>query len=248
MRAIVVIPTYNERATLERVVLRSLDALDDLDVLIVDDDSPDGTGILADALAEANPRVHALHRAGKDGLGPAYRAGFRWALGRGYDALCEMDADLSHNPADLARLMSALEGADLVIGSRYVPGGRVVDWSPHRLALSSGGNRYVRLMTRLPVADATSGFRAFRRAVLTEIDLDTVHSDGYAFQLEMALRTWRAGFRVIEIPITFTERSEGASKISRAIVVEAVLRTAHWGLMGPRKPVGVNARSVAARR
>ncbi|MPZ87234.1 MAG: glycosyltransferase [Nitriliruptorales bacterium] len=248
MQAIVVVPTYNERATLERAVMRSLDAVGDLDVLIVDDSSPDGTGELADALCRAHARVHVLHRPGKSGLGPAYRAGLGWALERDYDAICEMDADLSHDPADLARLVAALEGADLVIGSRYVPGGRVVDWSPHRLALSSGGNRYVRLMTGLPVADATSGFRAFRRVVLTEVGLATVHSDGYAFQLEMALRTWRTGFRVVEIPITFTERSEGASKINWRIIIEAVLRTAHWGLEGPRRPAGVHARSIAAHR
>jgi dolichol-phosphate mannosyltransferase len=247
VRAIVVIPTYNERATLERVVLRSLDAVSDLEVLIVDDASPDGTGELAEALARARPRVHVLHRPGKGGLGSAYRAGFAWTLQRRYQAVCEMDADLSHDPADLARLIGALEGADLVIGSRYVPGGQVVDWPAPRLALSSGGNRYVRLMTGLPVADATSGFRAFRWEVLSELDLATVRSDGYAFQVEMALRAWRTGFRVVEIPITFTERSEGASKISRAIVIEAILRTARWGLAGPRRPAGINARSVAAK-
>jgi len=245
---LVVVPTYNEVATLERVVLRSLAASTDLHVLVADDASPDGTGQLADALAAAHDRVSVLHRPGKGGLGPAYRSGFSWGLERGYEALCEMDADLSHDPADLPRLIGALENTDLAIGSRYVPGGAVVDWHPYRLALSSGGNRYVHLMTGLPVADATSGLRAFRREVLEALDLSTVLSDGYSFQLEMVLRTWRAGFRVVEIPITFTERSEGASKISRQIVIEAVWRTARWGLHGPRRAPGVHPSSVAARR
>jgi glycosyltransferase involved in cell wall biosynthesis len=158
-----------------------------------------------------------------------------------------MDADLSHDPADVPRLLAALANADLVIGSRYVPGGKVVDWPPHRLALSSWGNRYVRLMTGLPVADATAGFRAFRAEVLVALDLSTVRSDGYSFQIEMVLRTWREGFRVVELPITFTERREGASKISRGIVLEAIWRTARWGLRGPRHPRGVARSSIAAR-
>jgi len=248
VRALAVVPTYNEIATLERVVRRSLAASPGLHVLVVDDASPDGTGQLADALAAADDRVAVLHRPGKGGLGPAYRAGFAWGLERGYEALCEMDADLSHDPADLPRLIGALENADLAIGSRYVPGGAVVDWPPYRLALSSVGNRYVHLMTGLPVADATSGFRAFRRSVLETLDLSTVLSDGYSFQLEMVLRTWRAGFRVVELPITFTERSEGASKISRQIVIEAVWRTARWGLQGPRRTARVHPLSVAERR
>lgn len=247
MRALVVIPTYNEIATLQRAVEGALSASTDTDVLVVDDGSPDGTGDLADRLSAASAgRVAVLHRPAKGGLGPAYRAGFGWGLGRDYEALCEMDADLSHDPGDLPRLLGALGNADLVIGSRYVPGGRVVDWPPQRLALSRGGNRYVRLVTGLPVADATAGFRTFRRGVLEELDLATVRSDGYSFQLEMVLRTWRAGFRVVEVPITFTERQEGASKISRGIVGEAVWRTARWGLAGPRRPAPVHPRSVAA--
>jgi len=234
--ALVVIPTYNEIATLERAVLRALAATPEISVLIADDASPDGTGWLADRLAAEHERVAVLHRPAKSGLGPAYRAGFAWGLERGFDVLCEMDADLSHDPADLPRLLEALRDADLAIGSRYVEGGRVVDWSRARLALSSWGNRYVRLVTGLPVVDATAGFRAFRREVLTELDLATVRSDGYSFQLEMVLRTWRAGFRIVEVPITFTERREGASKISRAIVLEAIWRTARWGLTGPRRP------------
>ncbi len=250
MRALVVVPTYNEAVTLPRVADRLLTAAstadDDIHLLIVDDNSPDGTGRIADELAERSEAIDVLHRPGKSGLGPAYRAGFAWGLERDFDALCEMDADLSHDPADVPRLLAALRGADLVIGSRYVPGGGVVDWPRHRLALSKGGNRYVQAMTAMPVQDATAGFRAFRRSVLEELDLSAVRSDGYSFQLEMALRTWRAGFRIVEVPITFVERTEGASKISRAIVVEAVWRVFQWGLQGPRRAAPVHARSVAA--
>ena len=250
MRALVVVPTYNEAATLPRVTEKLMAAAagaeDEISMLVADDNSPDGTGAIADELAAQYERVQVLHRPGKGGLGPAYRAGFAWGLERGYDALCEMDADLSHDPADVPRLLAALRGADLVIGSRYVPGGGVVDWPRHRLALSQGGNYYVRTMTGMPVQDATAGFRAFRRSVLEELDLSTIKSDGYSFQLEMALRTWRLGFRIVEIPITFTERTEGASKISRAIVLEALWRVFQWGVQGPRKPAPVHARSVAA--
>lgn len=250
MRALVVVPTYNEAATLPRVTERLMAAAegadDEISMLIADDNSPDGTGAVADDLASKFERVDVLHRPGKGGLGPAYRAGFQWGLERGFDALCEMDADLSHDPADVPRLLTTLRGADLVIGSRYVPGGGVVDWPPHRLALSRGGNVYVRTMTGMPVQDATAGFRAFRRTVLEELDLSTIRSDGYSFQLEMALRTWRLGFRIMEVPITFVERTEGASKISRAIVVEALWRVFQWGLQGPRTPAPVHPRSVAA--
>jgi dolichol-phosphate mannosyltransferase len=250
MRALVVIPTYNEAANLPRVTQRLLDAAadaaDDLSLLIVDDNSPDGTGAIADDLAAQHGNVEVMHRPGKGGLGPAYRAGFAWGLERGFEALCEMDADLSHDPADLPRLLTTLRGADLVIGSRYIPGGGVVDWPPHRMALSKGGNRYVQLLTGLPVSDATSGFRAFRRAVLETLDLSTVRSDGYSFQLEMALRTWRMGFRIMEVPIVFTERTEGASKISRSIVAEALWRVVQWGVQGPRGAARVHPLSVAA--
>jgi glycosyltransferase involved in cell wall biosynthesis len=250
MRALVVVPTYNEAANLPRVTERLLAAAaaapDDISLLIVDDNSPDGTGRIADELAAAHDNVDVMHRPGKGGLGPAYRAGFAWGMERGFEALCEMDADLSHDPADVPRLLVTLQGADLVIGSRYIPGGGVVDWPPHRLALSKGGNRYVRTVTGLPVEDATSGFRAFRRVVLETLDLTTIRSDGYSFQLEMALRTWRLGFRVMEIPIVFTERTEGASKISRAIVIEALWRVLQWGVQGPRKPAGVHPLSIAA--
>lgn len=249
MRALVVVPTYNEAPTLPWVVDRLLAAAaaagDDIRLLIVDDNSPDGTGRIADGLAARHETVDVLHRPRKGGLGPAYRAGFAWGLDRNFDALCEMDADGSHDPKDVLRLLSALKGADLVIGSRYVPGGGVVDWPLHRRALSKGGNRYVQLLTGMPVQDATAGFRAFRRAVLEELDLGSVRSDGYSFQLEMALRTWRLGFRIVEVPITFVERTQGASKISRGIVVEALWRVLQWGVQGPRNAAPVHVRSVA---
>lgn len=246
MRVLVVVPTYNEAASLGGVVEAALRADARVDVLIVDDASPDGTGQLADDLADARERAAVLHRPRKAGLGPAYRAGLAWGLRRGYDALAEMDADGSHDPGDLPRLLDALGGADVVIGSRYVPGGAVADWPWHRRLLSRGGNRYARAVTGLPVADATSGFRVFRRVVVEAIDLETVRSDGYAFQLETALRAWRAGFRIVEIPITFTERAHGSTKLSRAVVAEAVWRVAAWGLGGPRGPRRVHPDSVAA--
>jgi glycosyltransferase involved in cell wall biosynthesis len=250
MRALVVVPTYNEAQTLpsaaQRLLAAAATATDDIELLVVDDNSPDGTGRVADQLREQHDGVHVLHRPGKGGLGAAYRAGFAWGMQREYDALCEMDADLSHDPADVPRLLAGLQGADLVIGSRYVPGGGVVDWPPHRLALSKGGNRYVRMLTGMPVQDATAGFRAYRRAVIDDLDMATVRSDGYSFQLEMALRTWRLGFRVVEVPITFVERTEGASKMSRAIVVEALWRVLQWGVQGPRRAAPVHPRSVAA--
>lgn len=248
MRALAVLPTYNEVASLEGVVGRALAAAPGLHLLVVDDASPDGTGDLAERLAAREPRLHVLHRAGKEGLGSAYRAGFGWGLARGYQALCEMDADGSHDPADLPRLIGALAGADLAIGSRYVPGGTVRDWAPHRLALSRYGNRYVSLCTGLPVADSTSGFRAYRGALLEALDLTTIRSEGYSFQVEMALRAWRAGFRVVELPITFVERREGASKISRAIVIEALWRVLVWGLTGSHRPPPAHPASVAATR
>lgn len=243
---LVVVPTYNERESLEPVVEAVLACPAPTDVLVVDDRSPDGTGELAAALARRHAQVHVLHRTHKQGLGPAYVAGLSWGLAQGYEVLCEMDADRSHDPADLPRLLAATTSADLVIGSRYVPGGRLENWPVHRRWLSEGGNRYVRWATGLPVADATSGYRAYRRAVLEELDLSTVRSDGYSFQLELLLRSWRAGFRVVEVPITFVERRTGASKISRAIVVEALWRVLVWGLQGPRGPGQPHPRSVAA--
>lgn len=247
MRPLVVVPTYNEIATLERVVSGALAADARLHVLVVDDGSPDGTGELADRLAaESGGRVHVMHRREKSGLGSAYKRGFAWGMEQGHDVLCEMDADLSHNPADLARLLAALESADLAIGSRYVRGGAVRDWPLSRRLLSRMGNLYVRILTGMPVRDATAGFRAYRRAVVEEVNLDTLRAEGYAFQLEMALRTWRMGFAITEVPITFVERSEGASKISRSIVVEALWRALLWGARGPRHPGPSHPRSVTA--
>ena len=248
LRVLVIIPTYNEAVTLPGVVRGLLDTAGgsdhDIEVLVVDDASPDGTGDLADELAATHAGVHVLHRPVKDGLGPAYRAGFAWAMQRGFEVCCEMDADESHDPAELPRLLWALGGADLVIGSRYVPGGGVRHWPWYRLALSQGGNRYAKTMTGLPVADATSGYRAFRVEVLQALNPATVHSDGYSFQVEMALRTWRLGFRIVEVPITFVERTAGASKINRAIVFEALWRIMRWGLHGPRRAGPLHTASV----
>jgi glycosyltransferase involved in cell wall biosynthesis len=246
MRTLLVVPTYNERTTLPPVVDGVLAVTDDVDMLVVDDASPDGTGAIADRLAAGSSRVQVLHRPAKSGLGTAYRAGFAWGLERGYDAFGEMDADLSHEPTALPGLLLALRGADVVIGSRYVPGGGVVDWPLPRVMLSRGGNRYVRWCTGMPVTDATSGYRLYRRPVLQALAIDSVRSEGYSFQVEMALRAWRSGFRVVEVPIVFTERREGASKISRVIVLEALLRVAQWGLSGARRPAGVHPASVAA--
>jgi glycosyltransferase involved in cell wall biosynthesis len=217
-------------------------------VLVVDDASPDGTGAVAEELAARDPGIHVMHRPAKSGLGPAYRAGLRWGLDRGYEVLVEMDADLSHDPAQLPRLLASVAGADLVIGSRYVGGGDVREWTAGRLTLSTWGNRYVRGLTGLPVRDATSGFRAFRAPVLRSIAVDRLTSDGYAFQVETALRAWRAGFTIVEVPITFVERREGASKLSRRVVAEAAWRVPAWGLtttLAGRRPDGVHPSSVA---
>ena len=248
VNTLVIVPTYNERTTVPVVARRLFDAVADqrVELLIVDDNSPDGTGAIADQLAAADRRIHALHRPEKAGLGSAYLAGFEWALSADYDAIGEMDADMSHDPADVPRLMAALARSDLVIGSRYVPGGAVRAWPTHRLLLSRGGNAYVRWLTGLPVADATAGFRLYRRTVLEQFSLSEVRAEGYAFQLDMVLRAWRSGFRVTEIPITFTERTQGASKMSRTIVAEALWRVVVWGVTGNRHPRGVHPASVAS--
>lgn len=242
---LVMVPTFNERPTLEFVV-RQLLATAPVDVLVVDDASPDGTGAVADRLAADNIRVAVLHRDRKRGLGSAYRAAFGWGLARDYRLFVEMDADLSHDPEQLVDLLDAADSADLVLGSRYVSGGETRNWPWHRRLLSRGGNRYVQLVTRIPVADATSGYRVFRRAVLDEIQVGSLTSDGYAFQLETLLRAWWAGFEIAEVPITFVERRAGASKISRAIILEALWRVLMWGVSGPRAPAAAHPRSVAA--
>lgn len=228
-RALVVIPTYNERENLPRLVPLILQQDPRLDVLIIDDASPDGTGQLADQLAADEPRLHVVHREGKLGLGTAYIAGFRWALERDYDAVFEMDADLSHDPAHIPAFLEAIQRFDVVLGSRYLHGRvTVVNWPIPRLLLSYAANVYARVVTGLPVTDATGGFKCFRRHVLEAIDLDRVGSEGYSFQIEMSLRAWRKGFALGEIPIVFADRDIGESKMSRRIVWEAVWRV--WAL------------------
>ncbi|WP_232017130.1 polyprenol monophosphomannose synthase [Gordonia insulae] len=231
--ALVVIPTFNERENLPTIVTRLQAALPDIHVLIVDDSSPDGTGEIADQIAadDADSRVHVLHRTEKDGLGKAYLAGFAWGLDREYAVIIEMDADGSHAPEQLHRLLDAINGgADLVIGSRYVPGGRLVNWPKRREVLSRGANTYARLALGARVHDITAGFRAYRRQVLEKIALESVESAGYCFQIDLAWRTVRAGFDVREVPITFTEREVGESKMSGGVMTEAFLMVARWGL------------------
>ncbi|PYP35638.1 MAG: dolichyl-phosphate beta-D-mannosyltransferase [Gemmatimonadetes bacterium] len=233
-RALVVIPTYNEVENVPGLVPQVLAQDPRLEVLVVDDGSPDGTGRLAEALAAKQPRVHVLHREGKLGLGTAYLTGFRWALERGYDYVFEMDADHSHDPGHLKDFLKAVEQADLVLGSRYLEGKvTVVNWSMGRLLLSYCANIYARWITGLHIWDLTGGFKCFRRHVLEAIDLSRVRSNGYAFQIEMSVRAWRKGFKLKEIPIVFVDRTEGQSKMNRAIVREAVwivprLRLMRW--------------------
>jgi dolichol-phosphate mannosyltransferase len=219
VKIVVCLPTYNERENLEAMVR----ALGGYDVLVVDDDSPDGTGEIADRLAAELANVSVLHRPRKEGLGPAYLAGFRRALAEGAELVLEMDCDFSHDPADVARLVAAVEdGADLALGSRYVPGGSVADWSPARRLVSAAGSLYARLVLGVPVRDLTGGFKCYRRRVLESIGMDGIGSKGYAFQIETTYRTLRRGFRVVEVPIAFTDRTEGSSKMSRSIVLEAI--------------------------
>jgi len=228
-RGIAVVPTYNEVTNLEDVVRRIREHIPDLDVLVVDDASPDGTGELADKLSESDPQVHVLHRLGKQGLGVAYLDGFGWAISHGYDVLVQMDADGSHQPEQLPSLLSALPTADLVLGSRWVPGGSEENWPAARRLLSRGGNRYARVAIGVPLADATGGFRVWRRSTLEGLDLRTVASQGYCFQVDLAWRAVQSGFRVTEVPITFTEREIGESKMSGGIVREALLKVTLWG-------------------
>ncbi len=246
MSVLVMIPTYNERENVERIVARVRAAVPEVDVVVVDDNSPDGTGALADALAAADPQVHAIHRLVKDGLGGAYREAMRWAMAQGYDVVVEMDADGSHQPEQLPRLLDAIAaGADLVQGSRWVSGGEVVNWPLSRRMISRGGSGYARTALGIRVKDVTGGYRAFRTAALARIDLDEVRSQGYSFQIDMLWHFIRAGFTVREVPITFIEREYGASKMSTGIVVEAMLRVTGWGfkrLVSGRRPAAGPAR------
>ncbi|MFP5069938.1 polyprenol monophosphomannose synthase [Pseudonocardia nantongensis] len=227
---LVVVPTYDERENLGPALARLHAALPDADVLVVDDASPDGTGVLADSLAADDERIQVLHRPGKSGLGAAYLEGFRHALSGEHQVVVEMDADGSHAPEDLPTLLAALDDSDVVLGSRYVPGGRVLNWPWHREALSRGGNLYSRTALGVPIRDITGGYRVFRRDVLERLHLTTVASQGYCFQVDMAWRAMQAGFRIREVPITFTERERGASKMSCTIVAEALWRVTCWGL------------------
>lgn len=229
-RALVVIPTYNEAENIELVIDRVRAAVPDADVLVVDDSSPDGTGDIAAKVAEHDPHVHVLHRPQKTGLGAAYLAGFSWALQCGYDLVVEMDADGSHLPEQLPRLLDAVDDADVVLGARWVPDGRVVNWPRRRELLSRGGNAYARLMLGMAVHDPTGGFRVFRRETLEGIDLSSVRSEGYCFQVDLARRASEAGYRVVEVPITFVERVYGDSKMTASIVREALIRVSQWGL------------------
>lgn len=221
-RVVVIIPTYNEAVNLPQIAPVVLNQDPRIDVLVVDDNSPDGTGRLADEMAAANPRVHVLHRQAKQGLGRAYLAGFAWALEQGYHAIFEMDADFSHDPTFIPSFLKAAEEADLVLGSRYATGVNVINWPISRLLLSLGANFYARVITGLPLTDSTGGFKCFRREVLAAIDLGRVRSNGYAFQIEMSFRAWKLGFTLKEVPIIFHDRVEGHSKMSKKIVREAV--------------------------
>lgn len=232
MSVLVVLPTYQEAENVQDVLARIRVSVPDAHVLVVDDGSPDGTADLAQETGDRLGQIHVLRRTEKAGLGPAYRAGFAWGLERGHDVLIEMDADLSHDPAVLPQLIGAVGegGADLAIGSRYVPGGSVPGWAPHRRLLSQWGNRYIGLMLHLPVRDATAGFRAYRRSILEKVGLERIRADGYGFQIEMAYEVAKAGGTIIEIPITFRDRIRGVSKMSPNIVSEALVLVTRWGL------------------
>ena len=246
-RVLVVIPTYDERDNLELILQRLFDVNPQVNALVVDDGSPDGTGELADKLSSEDDRVQVLHRPRKAGLGAAYVAGFGWALGRGYDVLVEMDADGSHAPEQLPRLLAPLVDADLVLGSRWVRGGAVQNWPLRRKILSRGGNVYVRLALGIGLHDATGGYRAYRRGVLEALDLTTISSQGYCFQVDLAWRAVRAGFRVVEVPITFAERERGTSKMSGDIVREALGKVTVWGLTHRREQISAAAARLRRR-
>jgi dolichol-phosphate mannosyltransferase len=235
-RVCVCIPTYNEAENVEMILRRARAAIPDAQLLVLDDASPDGTGQLADWCAAADPKIAVVHRAAKEGLGAAYLEGFRWALDRDFDVVVEMDADGSHAPEELPRLLTALRGADVVLGSRWVPGGAVRNWPASRMLLSRGGNAYVRLALGVPLRDATGGFRVYRSDVLRKLSLDDVASQGYCFQVDLVWRALRAGCRVVEVPITFVEREHGASKMDRRIIAEALLRVTGWAFTSRLRP------------
>lgn len=220
-RTLVIVPTYNERDNLPPLAARLLALPVPVDLLVVDDNSPDGTGKVAEALAAKHPQIHVLHRAEKDGLGRAYCAGFAWALGRDYQFTLEMDGDLSHNPDDVPKFLEAAQGADLVLGSRYCNGIRVLNWPPNRLMLSMGAAKYVQIVTGMPFTDPTGGYKCFRRSALQAIELQNIRSNGYSFQIELTHKLWRQGMRIIEVPIIFTDRFQGRSKMSGKIMREA---------------------------
>lgn len=247
-RVLVVIPTYNEADNVRPITERVRAAVPQADVLIADDNSPDGTGTLADELAAADSQVFVLHRPGKQGLGAAYVAGFGWAEERGYDAVVEMDADGSHAPEQLPRLLDAARTADVVIGSRWVAGGEVLNWPRHRWVVSQCGNLYTRLALGMPVRDATGGFRVYRLTVLDKIDYTSVSSQGYSFQVELTWRAFREGFRIVEVPITFAEREQGASKMNASIVREALWRVTVWGVRARRDGLSGRRRDTSAAR
>lgn len=229
-RIVVIIPTFNERTTITPIVGRVRTSVPEAHILIADDNSPDGTGEIADGLAAQDDHVRVMHRLGKEGLGAAYLAGFGWALQEGYDVVVEMDADGSHQPEQLPRLLDALRSADLVLGSRWVPGGKTENWPKSRQFISKGGSAYTRFMLGVPVKDATGGYRAFRADTLRRLDLHEVASQGYCFQIDLAWRALQRGMRVREVPITFVERTSGSSKMSRKIVAEALWRVTAWGV------------------
>lgn len=244
--ALVVVPTYNERENLPPLAQRLLSLAVPVDMLVVDDNSPDGTGRIADELAQKHPAIHVLHRAEKNGLGRAYIAGFKWALDRGYEYVLELDGDFSHNPEDIPAFLAAARDAELVLGSRYVNGIRVINWPLSRLMLSLCAAKYVRFWTGMPFTDPTGGYKCFQRRALQAVDLDAIRSNGYSFQIEMTHKLWRQGLRVVEVPIIFTDRFQGHSKMSRHIVREALWMVPRlWFQNGMRRRPGRNRTDTA---